>query len=48
MTEFEEQYAWYAPGRLLKNDYPVRAALNPQLLNKTAIVFLRNETKKYA
>jgi spermidine synthase len=40
MRTFEEQYPWFAPGKFLKNEYLVQAALNPVLLEKTAFVFL--------
>jgi hypothetical protein len=34
MTELDAQYAWYATGLFLKNEYVARAALNPSCSKK--------------
>jgi len=40
MKTLDERYPWFAPGKFLKNEYDIQAALNPVLLEKTAFVLL--------
>jgi spermidine synthase len=46
MTALDAKYAWFAPGRFLKNEYLAQAALNPELLEKTAFVLLNERNEK--
>ena len=46
MATLDAKYAWFAPGRFLKNEYLARSLQNPELLEKTAFVLLNERNEK--
>ena len=46
IEELDAKYPWFAPGRFLKNEYLAQAALNPALMEKTAVVLYNARNEK--